>query len=98
MSKAYLISICGGMHLAYGIYNLTLGFELWMVEFEIFAIALVLISFHIMTILGSCIGAFIYDKIHISKIHVSRKEILIFVSKIFFGICAKIESQNFFEK
>lgn len=59
------------MHLAYGIYNLTLGLELWMVDFEIPAIALVIISFHIMTILGSLIGAFMYDKIHISKIHVS---------------------------
>lgn len=67
------MSICGGMHLAYGIYNLTLGLELWMVEFDILAIALVPIVFHIMTIVGGTIGAFMYDKIHISRIHVSIK-------------------------
>jgi hypothetical protein len=67
---AYLISICGGMHLAYGIYNLTLGLELWMVDFEIAAIAMVPITFHIMTIIGGTIGAFVYDKTHISKLQV----------------------------
>lgn len=59
------------MHLAYGIYNLTLGLELWMVEFDTIAISIVPMSFHIMTIIGSFIGAFMYDKIHISRIHVS---------------------------
>jgi hypothetical protein len=58
------------MHLAYGIYNLTLGLELWMVEFDTLAIAIVPISFHIMTIVGSLVGALMYDKIHISRIHV----------------------------
>lgn len=71
LTPTYLISICGGMHIAYGVYNLTLGLEKWMDNFEIFAIAMVPITFHIMTIVGGAIGALMYDKVHISKIHVS---------------------------
>lgn len=59
------------MHLAYGVYNLTLGLENWMVDFEIAAIAMVVITFHITCIVGGTIGAFMYEKVHISKIQVS---------------------------
>ena len=61
------------MHLAYGVYNLTLGLELWMVNYETIPIILVTIAFHIMTAVGGVVGAMIYRKIEIFRIHVSTK-------------------------
>lgn len=70
------MAICGGIHLAYGLYNINLGLQSWMVGFSIPAIAMISIVFHIFAFIGGTIGSFVYVKIEIFKIHV-RFEYLI---------------------
>lgn len=61
--------ICGGMQLAYGVFNI-FGYFTWIGKSPT-ALYFVPASFHFTTIVGVIATSFAYNKIEIIKIHVS---------------------------
>lgn len=68
---AYLIMICGGMFLSYGVFNNFIGYQNWNVEMSTFTIFFISGSFHIALLIGALSTSFVYTTIDISSIHVS---------------------------
>lgn len=65
--------ISGGMYLAYGVFNIFIGSESWVVGKSTTALFFVPASFHITLIIGAIVTSLIYNLIDIFKIHVSFK-------------------------
>lgn len=68
---AYLIMICGGMFLCYGVFNIFIGYQTWTVGISTPAMFLIAGSFHIAVIVGVIPAAFVYKLVDVKLIHVS---------------------------
>lgn len=68
MTPAYLVMICGGMFLSYGVFNNFIGYQKWAGESSTPAITLVATCFHIAVIFGVIPVSLVYNKIDIFKI------------------------------
>lgn len=73
MFAAYMIMICGGMFLSYGIFTNFIGYQVWIVGMSTLAIFFVAGSFHIALIFGALATSLIYNQLEIFKIHVSHE-------------------------
>lgn len=75
---AYVAMTCGGMYLAYGVFNIYIGSQSWIADRSTVAFIFLISIFHITLIIGAIITSLIYNFIDIFKIHVSVKSYFLF--------------------
>lgn len=63
--------VCGGMFLAYGVFNIFIGYQSWTVGISTPAMFFIAGSYHIAVVFGSIPVAFIYKLVEVKKLHVS---------------------------
>jgi hypothetical protein len=69
---AYLIMICGGIFLSYGVFNISIGYQPWTNRISTIGLSFIAACFHITLIVGAIATSFLYTKIDIVKLHVSK--------------------------
>jgi hypothetical protein len=63
--------ICGGMFLSYGVFNIFIGNQQWIIGMTTFKVFFISGCFHIALIVGAVVTSFVYKVFDIFKIHVS---------------------------
>lgn len=68
---AYLVMVCGGMFLSYGVFNNFVGYQMWTAGMSTFTLFFVAGCFHIALIIGAIATSLTYNTVEIFNIHVS---------------------------
>jgi hypothetical protein len=69
---AYLIMMGGGIFLSYGVFNISIGYQPWSNRVSTVGLAFIAACFHITLIVGAIATSFLYNKVDITKLHVSE--------------------------
>lgn len=78
--------ICGGMFVGYGVLNMYFSSELLKYYTTNAQLIFVAVSFHVSSIIGAISAGFLYNFLHILKLHVSHLNCECILAIIFFSL------------